>query len=348
MENQLTLAPEKFGIEQSRAEAIKAIFLPMSETIKAFEDRFNEVNAEAGKEITKEVVAKAKSLRLDIAKVRIRTEKARKEAKEESLRQGKAIDGTANVLKYAIQDKENKLREIENYFENLEAERIKNLQIERVLILNEFEVDGELMALGAMTEDVWENYLTGVKTQFEARKKAERKAEEERIAAEKARIEEEKRIREENERLKAEAKIAETKRLKEEKARLAEQEKARQEEEKRKKAQQLEIQKAQAEAKKIADEKARVDALLAKKEAEEKARIAAEKEKEAEEKRIAAEKEKAKKLAPDKEKLEAFAKSLSAIEMPELSNAEAKKILEDVKMLMQKIQGHIRTKSKNL
>ena len=99
-------------------------------------------------------------------------------------------------------------------------ERINNLQIERSMALNEYEVDGDFMDLGTMTEDVWTNYLSGVKLQFEARKEAERKAEEERIEAEKARIAEEKRIREENERLKKEAaEAAEKRRIEEEKQR---------------------------------------------------------------------------------------------------------------------------------
>lgn len=186
MENQIVEinAPELKGIEQSKAEQIKATFVPMAEMLQGFEDAYSNVISESEKEITKEVTSRAKRLRLDIAKVRVQTEKIRKQQKEEYLMAGRAIDGVSNVLKWAISDKENKLKEIENYFEIQEQKRLEALQIERAEILSAYVVDAEERDLSSMDNDVWEAYLATKKKDYEDRVEAERKAKEERLEAE--------------------------------------------------------------------------------------------------------------------------------------------------------------------
>ncbi|KKK84878.1 hypothetical protein LCGC14_2778880, partial [marine sediment metagenome] len=76
-------APELKVIESSKAEQIKAVFVPMAEMLAEFEERFEGVVAESQKGITKDVCGRAKVLRIAISKVRIAAEKARKEHKEE-------------------------------------------------------------------------------------------------------------------------------------------------------------------------------------------------------------------------------------------------------------------------
>jgi hypothetical protein len=179
-------APELNAIEKSKAEQIKSTFEPMAEMLSQFEEAYNNVVTEAKKEITKEVTAKAKRLRLDIGKVRIETEKVRKEQKEEYLRAGKAIDGVSNILKWAVSDKENKLKEIENYFEIQEQKRLEELQAMRVEELSKYVEDAHERDLSSMDCDVWEAYFQSKKREYEDRIAAEKKAEEERIAKEKA------------------------------------------------------------------------------------------------------------------------------------------------------------------
>lgn len=223
--------PELKLIEASKAEQIRLTFEPMAKMVSNFEDSYDEIILEAEKEITKDVISKAKRLRIDIGKVRIQTEKVRKEQKEEYLRAGKAIDGVSNILKWAVSDKENKLKEIEDHFEIQEQKRLEALQIERVNLLSNYVDDAQERDLSGMDDDVWNAYFESKKKDYEDKIAAEKKAEVDRIAKEKAEAKEHERIRKENERLKKEAeerdrlaKIEAEKRDKEEAKRKAKEE----------------------------------------------------------------------------------------------------------------------------
>ncbi len=198
-------APELKVIESSKAEQIKAVFVPMAEMLLEFEDRFSEVINESEKEITKDVCGKAKVLRIAIGKVRIVAEKARKEQKEEYLRAGKAIDGVSNILKWAVIEKENRLSDIEKHFENLEKKRLEVLQSERVELISPYLDEAHLRTFSDMEEDVWKAYLTSKKKEFDDRTTAEKKAEKERIVREATEAKERERLRAENEKLRKEA-----------------------------------------------------------------------------------------------------------------------------------------------
>ena len=198
-------APELQGVEKSKAEQIKSTFLPMAEMLTDFEEAFNEIVLESKSEITKEVTSKAKRLRIDIGKVRIETEKTRKEQKDEYLRAGKAIDGVSNILKWAISEKENKLKEIENHFEILEQKRLEELQLERAEQLSEYVEDAHDRRLSEMDEDVWNAYYNSKKQEHIDRLAAELQAEKDRIAKEKEEAKKLKEQRLENIRLKKEA-----------------------------------------------------------------------------------------------------------------------------------------------
>lgn len=339
--------PELLVIEKSKAEQIKATFVPMVEMIEAFEDRYSEVISESEKEITKEVTTKAKRLRIDIGRVRIETEKVRKEQKEEYLRAGKAIDGVSNILKWAVTDKENRLKEIENFFEIQEQKRLEELQAKRADMLSVYVEDAHERNLSGMEEDVWNAYFQAKKKEHEDRIKAERKAEEDRIARERAEAQERERIRKENERLKKEAeererlaKIEAEKRAKEEAARLAKEKAERQarEEKERKEREAFEAKlKAEREAREKIEREER--AKREKLEAELKAKAEAEqKAKEAEEARIQAELSKG-----DADKVKDLISDLENIKTKySFKSAKNKKMYNDVSVLIDKVIGHIK------
>jgi len=203
--------PELQGIEKSKSEQIKNTFAPMAVMLSEFEEAFFNVLSEAEIEITKEVTLKAKRLRLDIGKIRIDTEKVRKEQKEEYLRAGKAIDGVSNILKWAVTDKENKLKEIEDYFDIQEQKRLDELQKSREIAISPYLEDAHLRKLCDMEQDIWEAYLSTKKKDHEDVIAANKKAEEDRIAKEKADAEERERIRLENIKLIKEIKAIEAK-----------------------------------------------------------------------------------------------------------------------------------------
>ena len=312
MSNIVTIDITEFKIEPSKATQIKATFEPMVQMLETFEQKYNEVIETASKGITPEVSATAKRLRLDIAKVRIDAEKARKEMKDEYLRAGQAIDGANNILKWAVTDRENKLKEIEEHAERMEAERISKLQAERVELLSPFVPDAEARNLSGMDEDVWNAYLNTKKQEHQDRIDAEKKAEQERIAREQAEAEERERQRAENERLKAEAE-----------------------------AREKELQAVQAKLKAEAEERERIQAEADRKERERVAQIEAEAKAKAEAERKA-------KSAPDIEKLKTFADQIASIQAPEVSGDEAKKIITDAMGLLSKVSTFITEKSANI
>ena len=173
--------PELQAVGESKALRIKKAFEPMTKMLGGFEDAFNEVISEAESgEITPELMAKAKRLRLDIGKIRIKTGKLKDKEKEEARRESKAIQGVHNILVWAVKDKEDKLKEIEKHYERIEEQRIEQLQSERVEALSPYVEDAEERRLGDMDTDVWEAYFNGKKQQYLDRVEAERKAEEER------------------------------------------------------------------------------------------------------------------------------------------------------------------------
>lgn len=326
--NDLVLNASQYGVSQSRAKQIEEIFIPMIDMIKEFEKGYDKIiEDKEQKGITVELTQAAKAVRLKIAKVRIETEKIRKREKEEYLRGGKAIDGVANILKFAVTEKEKKLKDIETHFERIEQERLAGIQAQREQELLAFGVEVNI-DIASMPDEVWLKYKDGYKLAYEEKKKEEERIEAARIKAEKEAEEEHKRIAEENERLKREAAEREQREKKEREKTEKERQKL---EEKLRKEREQQAKKEAAEKEQKRKEEEERDRVL-QKEREEKERLAKElAEKKAEEKRIAYEKaakNKALRLAPDKEKLLLFAENIQALEIPLVTNSEAQTILQ--------------------
>ena len=296
--NELTITKELSGLDKGKAKQIEAVFAPMVKMLKEFEAVFDEIEA---LEMSRETCIKAKRLRLDISKVRTDADKARKVHKEEYLRAGNAIQGVYNILKFAVADKEEKLKNIETHYERIEEEKAKRLQVEREAELLKYDVDGGALALGDMDDVVWNNFLSGTKGNHEAVIAAEKKAEGERIAAERKEAEEREKMRIENEQLKEEAAVATKAKAEADRIAAAEKQaqeaKIREEREAREKLER-EIVDREVEAERIAKKEANRKA-----EAEWRTRVEAD---------TRASAEKKAQLAPDKEKLYIIAADLLA------------------------------------
>lgn len=259
----------------------------------------------------------AREGRLFLKAKRVEVEKTRKELKEQSLREGKAIDGIANVLKALIEPTEEYLEQQEKYAEIKEAEFKAARKDDRLKMLAPYEVNTDFFDLVNMPDENFANLLETSKMQWEKRQQEARKAEEERIAKLKAEAEEREKMRTENERLKKEAQEKE-KALAEERAR-AEAERAAEAEKSRKEREAIEAKaKVEREAAELQARKEREEnEKKLKAEREAKAKL----EEELRQKQIAEAKAKAEQEAQieaeaakgDKEKFDDFMKDLEIL-----------------------------------
>jgi len=333
----VVLNVNQYGLEPSRAKQIEEIFVPMTKMLYDFENSYNDVVELSKDGITPEVEQAAKKVRLSISKVRIETEKLRVKQKEEYLRGGKAVDGVANILKFAVVEKENSLKEIEETSARIEKEQIKALQADREADLEQYIDEIPAVNLASMPEGVWEKYRDGYKLDYDKRIEAEEQVEIERIEKEKADLAEQKRIKEENETLRKEAverdrlqKIEDDKR---EKEAIAREQKESEEQAKRdaEVAERLRLQK-------IEDDKKNEVLIIEKGRREAAEKIIADK---IEAERIEQEKikdeEKSKSLAPDKEKLLSLASDILSLNIPIIKNKEASLILNEFKSKLEEI-----------
>lgn len=209
-----------YDLDEKRAGEIQASFEPMIVERKLLAKEYEAIKK---LEVDTDVCERAGRLRKDLVKVRTGIDSVHRTQKHMFLMAGRFVDAWKNAETLPVRQMEEKLRDIEKHFENLELLRINKIRVARVEELRKYGVVDELCpaGLGEMEDSVWENYLSGVKASYNQRKEAEAKAEEERIAQEKADAEESERLRLENEKLKKEAEGRAKKEEKERKVREA-------------------------------------------------------------------------------------------------------------------------------
>lgn len=328
MENLVKVNPKEFGLKETEVITIEQAFLPKIQEREALSVIYKELIT---KELTPELCKRSKEIRLKLVKVRTGIAEIHKSQKSYFLAAGKFVDAWKNKETLPVEQMEEKLYEIETYYERMERERSEKLESERLEKVKVY-TDFPAANLYLMSDETFDAYLTGCKVAYEAKIEAERKAEKERleqIEAEKeaARLKliEDERIRKENEELRIEKERLEKERIEREKQIQIEKEK-----EAKKQADMLAKEKAEAEEK-IAKQK-RLSDIEAKKQAE----IIAEQQRKLKEKeeaelkekqRIESEriaKEKAEKealKAPDRDKLIKWVDAMK-IDKPALNEAE--------------------------
>lgn len=199
-ENKLEVIVQQSGLEQSKAQYILDNFQSYFSIASEWEQKAKSIvvtNAEQKTEMKM-----AREARLFLRQKRIDIENARKKLKEQSLREGKAIDGIANVLKALIEPIEKHLDEQEHFVENKLAEEQALLRAEEEARLEKERLEKEKFEEEERKRIAEENIK--LKAEAEAREKAiqaeREKAEQERKALEaKAKAEAEAREKLENE-----------------------------------------------------------------------------------------------------------------------------------------------------
>lgn len=239
-----------YGLEEKKAKQISDMFKPMLDKMVELEKEFNTV---VKLKIDKTTIAKAKELRRRYVKTRTGTAEIHQKLKAFYLQGGRFVDAWKNTQLMTSLGIEEKLTAIEKHFEILECERIVRLKEKRFKQLQKYGIDEMPVELGLMTDEVWNNYLTGAKMNYETRKAAELKAEQDSIKREKEEQEERERIRKDNERLRKEAeerdRLAKIEARKRDKAEADRNAKLQAEREKREKAEKERIEKEENERK---------------------------------------------------------------------------------------------------
>jgi len=267
-------------LDPSKAQQIREMFEPMVGMLEEMEGQYAEVMK---LEQSPEKSALAKRLRIEIAKVRIEADKVRKAQKQQYLIAGNAIQGAFNILKYAVTDKEEALKEVETYYERLEEERLQKIREERGQQLEELEYVLPGVDLASVSDEDFEKILGQARVNHKALIEEREKEERERLENE--RLDKEYRDRREkaaryarygsldhvyrgmpdhefnelieNMELKEQEEVQRQREIEEENKRLAAERKKQDEEMRREREKRDKLEKAEAERKRIAAEEAR-------------------------------------------------------------------------------------------
>lgn len=312
---------EKDGVALQDVQALRSAFVEMFEGAEKWTKQALTIRVTAADQVRE--MKLAREARLALREIRCNAENTRKKLKEDSLRRGRAIDGIANVLKALIEPAEEHLMEQEKFAERMEQKRIAELVAKRTAELTPLGVNAAFYNLGEMPEDVYSDLLATSTASHNERIEAARRAEEERIAKERAEAEERARVLAENARLKAEAEARE-KQAAEERAAAA---KALKDAEDKARREREAVEAEAAKQRDMAEKKARAEAEAREKlEAEIRAREQAEKAKrEAEE--AAAIKAAA---APDRLKIQLLAGDVRAIVLPEAQTDKGIAVMREI------------------
>ena len=168
--------PNQFGVPEKIASNVQSVFQPMLDKMVELEEEFNFVS---GLDPSSDIAeAKAKDLLKKYVKVRTGTADIHKQQKAFYLAGGRFIDAWKNAQLFASQGKEEKLKAIVMYKENLEAERIKKLHEERLAMVERYLDEDEMTVnFGKMNDGAWDHYLAGKKKAWEEAQKAKEAAE---------------------------------------------------------------------------------------------------------------------------------------------------------------------------
>ena len=321
MNNQISTIVKQSGLQESKAETLMKSFTGYFGEAKTIVDQCKEIIVTSEDQV--DLMQQAREARLKLKNIRNDCEKTRKELKEQSLREGRAIDGIANVIKALIVPVEEHLEKQEKYAEVQEELRVEKRLADRTEKLSKYVPDVTLYAIKDMDDEVFNNLLSGCKLSWEKAKKEEQDAEDKRIADEKDEADRQEKIRLENIELKKEAD-------KKEKALEVERQK------------QADILRKATEAKDKAEAKLKAEKEAVRLEEEKKKAIEEAKEREAEEA------EKKKLLAPDKEKLLSFATELSVIKTPAVKSREADQVMAKATKQIEDIVLYLQEEAKKL
>ena len=128
MKNQLAVIIKKSGLDKTKAQILLDNFSQYFEIASEWEKKAKTIVVKDASQKTDMQIARVG--RLFLREKRIKIDKTRKELKEQSLREGRAIDGIANVLKALIVPIEEYLDKQEKFVEIKAKEQVELTRIE--------------------------------------------------------------------------------------------------------------------------------------------------------------------------------------------------------------------------
>ena len=338
-ENQLTIHLKENNVSEETALKLNNSFSPFFEQAIEWKEKAESINVTNSDQVQEMTISR--EIRLALRGIRTDSDKKRKELKEASLREGRAIDGMANIIKFLIVPIEEHLQKQEDFVKIQREKEIEELNESREHELQEYEIDTSFYNLGEMPEEGYTQLLESAKFSFETKKKADQEIERQKIEREKAYQEEQEKIRKDNERLKKEAAEREAS----EKKRATKEDAERKEREEKERKKQVEFD---AKLKEEREKREKIERDEHEKHEKLKAEIKAKEDAERKEREKIEARQKAAELAPDKKKLESLAVRIVQIELPELKSEEAKAIIKSVVELLNKTSNYIKEKTINL
>lgn len=319
-ENQLAVIVKESGLEQTKAAVLLEKFKNYFDLAAEWEKKAKTIVVTKEDQISDMKMARVG--RLALREKRIAIESTRKELKEQSLREGRAIDGIANVLKALIVPIEEYLDKQENFVKIKAEQEAELVRLEEEKKAEEDRIAKEKAEAEERERVKAENER--LKKEADEREAARKKEQEAAAAREKA-------LKDEMDRKEAEAK--------------AEQERIQKEADEKAAALKKEAEEKEAALKKEAEAKeaalkAEQEKQLAKERAEKEAaeaELKAKKEEEDRLKREAVEKAEALKRASDRDKIIQLRDDLRNFPLPEVESAAAKQLVETVKVTLNKL-----------
>lgn len=133
-----------------------------------------------------------------LVKIRTSTARIHKTQKHLFLKAGQFVDAIKNAATEPVIQMESGLRDIKNYYIDIENARIGRIQAKRVDDLLKLEVENIPSELGLMADDAWEAMLGGYTQAAEQKAEATRLAEEQRLEAEQATARENEQLKKDN------------------------------------------------------------------------------------------------------------------------------------------------------
>lgn len=199
--NLIAINPIEYGLDLTKGEAIAVEFLPFKEELEELINEYQKVEHLSLKEPKNAKVFD--ELRKKFKKIKPRVSEKHAQEKESIVKAGKFIDFFKNRITQVAKEYESLCEEKATWLETQEKIKKENIRKERESALLNYEYYDLSADFSTMPDNIWENFLEGVKIKFlEMKAKREKEEMEEQIRLENERIEkenEEKRIKEEQE-----------------------------------------------------------------------------------------------------------------------------------------------------